>query len=60
MHKSNDLYNINNFCSDAVKIEEKSNIINIIVPKFVELDESFFEESENNDENINSDKKVNF
>jgi hypothetical protein len=45
-NKSNyDIYNINNFYSNTVKIKEKSLSINVQVPKYEELDDSFFEDN---------------
>ena len=40
-----DIYNINNFYSSTVKIREKSLYQNVVVPKFEELDEDFFEDN---------------
>ena len=40
-----DIYNINNFFSNTVKIKEKSISYNVQVPKYEELDESFFEDN---------------
>ena len=45
-NKSNyDIYNINNFYSNTIKIKEKSLSFNVQVPKYEELDESFFEDN---------------
>ena len=40
-----DIYNINNFYSSTVKIKEKSLYQNVLVPKFEELDDDFFEDN---------------
>lgn len=40
-----DIYNINNFYSSTVKIKEKSISFNVQVPKYEELDDSFFEDN---------------
>ena len=40
-----DIYNINNFYSSTVKIREKSLYQNVIVPKFEELEDEFFEDN---------------
>ena len=40
-----DIYNINNFYSSTVKIREKSLYQNVVIPKFEELDEDFFEDN---------------
>jgi len=40
-----DIYNINNFCSSTVKIREKSLYQNVVVPKFEELEDDFFEDN---------------
>lgn len=40
-----DIYNINNFYSSTVKIREKSLYQNVLVPKFEELDDDFFEDN---------------
>ena len=45
-YKNNyDIYSINNFYSNTVKIKEKSISINVQVPKYEELDDSFFEDN---------------
>ena len=45
-YKNNyDIYSINNFYSNTVKIKEKSISINLQVPKYEELDDSFFEDN---------------
>ena len=41
----NDIYDINNFFSCAIKIREKSISHNVICPSFEELPPSFFEDN---------------
>ena len=40
-----DIYNINNFCSNTMKIKEKTISHNVLVPSFEELSEQFFEDN---------------
>ena len=40
-----DIYDINNFCSNTMKIKEKSISHNVIVPSFEELSDDFFEDN---------------
>ena len=40
-----DIYTINNFYSSTVKIKEKSISFNVQVPKYEELEDSFFEDN---------------
>lgn len=40
-----DIYDINNFCSNTMKIKEKSISHNVIVPSFEELPDDFFEDN---------------
>jgi hypothetical protein len=40
-----DIYDINNFCSNTMKIKEKSISHNVIVPSYKELPEDFFEDN---------------
>ena len=40
-----DIYNINNFCSNTVKIKEKTISHNVLFPLFDELSDNFFEDN---------------
>ena len=40
-----DIYDINNFCSNTMKIKEKSITHNVLVPSFEELSDDFFEDN---------------
>ena len=40
-----DIYDINNFCSNTMKIREKSISHNVVVPSFEELSDDFFEDN---------------
>ena len=40
-----DIYDINNFCSNTMKIKEKSLSHNVLVPSYKELPEDFFEDN---------------
>ena len=37
------IYNIDNFCSNTFKIEEKSFHVNVKIPEFKELEDNFFQ-----------------
>ena len=40
-----DIYDINNFCSNTMKIKEKTISHNVVVPSFEELSDDFFEDN---------------
>lgn len=40
-----DIYDINNFCSNTMKIKEKTLSHNVLVPSFDELSDEFFEDN---------------
>ena len=62
--KRNDLYDINNFCSNTLKIVEKKQFVKIECPKFREIDDielemdNTFQDKE--DENITEDKYLTY
>ena len=62
--KRNDLYDINNFCSNTLKIVEKKQFVKIECPKFREIDDTELEMDnmfqDNEDENITEDKYLTY
>ena len=40
-----DIYDINNFCSNTMKIKEKTISHNVLIPSFEELSNDFFEDN---------------